>query len=63
MNKCNKCQRPLSNEEKDLCPACKSNGDYEVKKWVQIGTVAVSLLVAGFTAFTRKIAEEVTENI
>lgn len=44
MNKCKKCQRDLREGEKDLCPACVSNDDYEIKKWIQIGTGVIGVV-------------------
>ncbi len=47
MKKCAKCERPLLDGEKDLCPACISDGNHEAKRWTEIivGTVAVVAVI------------------
>ncbi|HRF35605.1 MAG: hypothetical protein KDJ65_32180 [Anaerolineae bacterium] len=55
MNSCQECGRSLEQEEKDLCPACKSNKSHKNKKWVEfiggafaiVGAVAIAILTGG----------------
>ena len=55
MNNCQECGRSLEQEEKDLCPACKSNKSYKNKKWVEViggafaivGAIAIAILTGG----------------
>lgn len=53
MNNCQDCGRSLEQQEKDLCPACKSNKSYKNKKWVEVisgafaivGTIVIAILL------------------
>ncbi len=47
MKKCTKCGRPLTDGEKDLCPACASDNNYDSKQWIEIISVTLSVIGAG----------------
>jgi len=32
---CERCGRPLEEDEDKLCPSCESKKSYKIKKWVQ----------------------------
>ena len=45
MNKCEKCGRPLNEDENGLCPACKSKKSHKKKRWFEV--IASTLSAAG----------------
>lgn len=49
MKKCTECNRPLEEDENDLCPACESTKSHKKKKWTEI--IGGVILVAGTIAF------------
>ena len=45
MTPCEKCGRPLRDDDQTLCPACRAKKSYSVWNWVK-GAVAVVAVVA-----------------
>jgi len=53
MSNCKECDRPLEQDEKDLCPSCKSTKSHKKKRWTEIiGGVVVVVAVAAFKLLT-----------
>lgn len=49
MKVCEKCGRPLIDNEDKLCPACQSKKIHKIKKWG--GTILTGVLIFGAAAF------------